>query len=97
MILLQAAIAGGFIMMTILFICLVVGVPVVTMIIRAVDRKMNSKQAHDDRTGKEKDKGNAPNMSLGGSISVATAIVIMLFMLAVFLFDKCNPDYAYGN
>lgn len=96
MFLLQAGITEAMIIRIVFFIFLVVGIPVVTIIIKIISRNYFNRQKQYDDVSIIKSKASKVLSTIASAV-LATIIVIGLFLLIGLLFDKCNPDYSYGN
>ena len=86
MILLQAAMAGGFLMMVFLGLLLLAGVPILTTILMRVYRKATGKN---DRAKKEFYKDIIPFISI---VIFSLIALLLLFYLLVILFDSVIPS-----
>lgn len=87
MILLQAAMAGGFLMMVFLGLLLLAGVPILTTILMRVYRKATGKN---DRAKKEFYKDIIPFISI---VIFSLIALLLLFYLLVILFDSVIPSF----
>ena len=87
MILLQAAMAGGFLMMVFLGLLLLAGVPILTTILMRVYRKSTGKN---DRAKKEFYKDIIPFISI---VIFSLIALLLLFYLLVILFDSVIPSF----
>ena len=86
MILLQAAMPGGFLMMVFLGLLLLAGVPILTTILMRVYRKATGKN---DRAKKEFYKDIIPFISI---VIFSLIALLLLFYLLVILFDSVIPS-----
>ena len=87
MILLQAAMPGGFLMMVFLGLLLLAGVPILTTILMRVYRKATGKN---DRAKKEFYKDIIPFISI---VIFSLIALLLLFYLLVILFDSVTPSF----
>lgn len=87
MILLQAAMPGGFLMMVFLGLLLLAGVPILTTILMRVYRKATGKN---DRAKKEFYKDIIPFISI---VIFSLIALLLLFYLLVILFDSVIPSF----
>jgi ABC-type Fe3+ transport system permease subunit len=97
--LLQAAIMGGMVLMIVLLMMLVVGIPILTILIKAISRRRVSKEAEIRTEFQQIEKADPDNKSLNTARSalLAFCIIIFLFILMAATFDKCNSGYGYSN
>jgi H+/gluconate symporter-like permease len=81
MFLLQAAIAGGFVLLTIIGVALLIGIPVLTIIIAAFFTSKDSSPANSPSPAAASTKNPAPKSHFLKSFVIATAIVIIALIL----------------
>ena len=87
MVLLQAAMAGGFLMMIFLGLLLLVGVPILTTILMRVYRKATGKN---DKAKKEFYKDIIPFISI---VIFSILALLLLFYLLIILLDSVVPSF----
>jgi hypothetical protein len=93
MILLQAAMLGGFLLFAFLCITLVTGTPLLTGLFMKVYWRFANKKDN-IINGKAYYKEPIPFVL---SIILSISLLIAFVYLLIVLFDKLNPDYGYFN
>jgi hypothetical protein len=93
MILLQAAIAAGLILLVIFGVYMLIGIPLLTMLLMKAYWKISNQQ--------EKIKNKIPyykdTYPFILSVAVALSILIFGFYLFIILLDKVFPSFGYSN
>ena len=93
MILLQAAIAGGAVLLFLFGLFMLIGAPILTVLLMKIIRKILAKE-----NLIQNKKPYFKNLLLYFLCLIFSIILLgLIFYLLLFLFDKFNPNFGYFN